>query len=958
MPPNFRLSTIQNATAVQRQLSEAKSDEPEVVKKVPKPPQTKKDKDLLCRLLKRRTRRPGSKCCARRGCTCQAPDPYAVDLDMQVDDQGTRVGADTDDLGCPSTSSTATMARREQKSLAWSRLHSKLTGERIPLGSRAEDGQWKYRMAQSVVRGFLRQTSDAPSFEVDEAEDVPRSASSKKFSFAGNACWPVCEVQEDEEDDFDVRRASSFRSDKGCMTAAMEKRNSRLPRFSMHDEQLQDSPSRTRGSMRGSSRRNSPALALPSIGIDAGSQEAMSRKMMDAGRGRIKRMQERLHKEKVRQANLKKFEALPADEKEALKKVFEQFDADCSGYLDFQEVAACLQELGLSAQNAQERCQITQVCRDAMRLVRLSNKQPSGREPESPSKGKRSRKFGSSKRQPYTPSSQATDGTSAEMPESARSGGVTLLGRLDDVGLAAKRIASHDTSDESLGLDLASKLTRRASVDTEGLEASSESEGDDYDDDEAGSQKSGCDEVYFDLLTFALYLVPTVRERLMESQSNKILRYFRKFDRADEGSLAVTKCLEIGRCLGLDQRFFVEAFESVGFTVKGASQGVDFETFQRCVMKCRERTERRQREREVELMTATGVKPSMMGEFRKDIHQIYDSFMRFAEDTGYEHVIDFDGVMKALRELGLWPTEPWDRSNIEELLRSRQDLAKDSEPDELKFEEFMIFIREVRLYQSKRREDELFEHFRELDKDHSGSLSMDEISTLLEEMQCLPRNRKEQEEIGRIIHATDADGNGVLDFEEFKELTQRIEERFASLRYEAELSHALECGFTDIQLSEFRSIFEMIDVDGSGKLEAREIRQCLGLMQRKVPADAFDAAFDALDSDSSGDLDFCEFIDFMKMMRDSQGIFAVEEEMQFPRKAMFLEERLMRLLLGKFNFTSSYLRALDRASLLHIFCSSFGIREDEDFQAKLGVTTLEQFAQLAKDKGEESNGHF
>eukprot|EP00913_Durusdinium_trenchii_P016687 g15686.t1 len=208
---------------------------------------------------------------------------------------------------------------------------------------------------------------------------------------------------------------------------------------------------------------------------------------------------------------------------------------------------------------------------------------------------------------------------------------------------------------------------------------------------------------------------------------------------------------------------------------------------------------------------------------------------------------------------------------------------------ELNFEEFLEFLRCVREYNDEQRLEELMERFQRLDKDRNG------------EAQCCPRTRKEQEEVQQLIQSVDADGNNVIDFDEFKdnkpanqtanpqfslqELVQRIDEKFASLRYDSEVEYALARGFTETELGSFRAIFEHLDADNSGQLDMAEVRQCLSIMQHNSTWQAFEQTWILLDKDASGTLEFEEFIDFMRLMRDGEGVFAMDNAPRAARDA-------------------------------------------------------------------------
>merc|ERR1712217_458636 len=104
------------------------------------------------------------------------------------------------------------------------------------------------------------------------------------------------------------------------------------------------------------------------------------------------------------------------------------------------------------------------------------------------------------------------------------------------------------------------------------------------------------------------------------------------------------------------------------------------------------------------------------------------------------------------------------------------------------------------------------------------------------------------------------------DFEEFQILAERIEERMRSMRYEQELEHALCLGFTEVQLTDVRYVFDALDTDGSGQLALNEVRAALAMLKKQVPHDACENAFRSLDVDDSGELDFTEFLDFMQIL--------------------------------------------------------------------------------------------
>merc|ERR1712151_379212 len=189
---------------------------------------------------------------------------------------------------------------------------------------------------------------------------------------------------------------------------------------------------------------------------------------------------------------------------------------------------------------------------------------------------------------------------------------------------------------------------------------------------------------------------------------------------------------------------------------------------------------------------------------------------------------------------------------------------------EFNFKEFLVIVKSIRDYRQDRIRDEQRRSFEFYDKDKGGDLSVAEISMLLSDLGIAPRNRMEQEELALMIHAADEDGSGTIDFEEFQDLSQRIDEKLKQMRYEKEIDLAMANGFTEFQMRDFRWAFDRLDEDGSEHLCALEVQSVLNLMQRNIPAETFEFYFKQLDQDESGELDFLEFLEFMRLMRDGE----------------------------------------------------------------------------------------
>jgi len=252
------------------------------------------------------------------------------------------------------------------------------------------------------------------------------------------------------------------------------------------------------------------------------------------------------------------------------------------------------------------------------------------------------------------------------------------------------------------------------------------------------------------------------------------------------------------------------------------------------------------------------------------------------------------------------------------------------------------------MLQEKKRAEQLA-FFERYDRDKNGKLTVDEISALLCDLGCVPVNRKQQEELAELIQAVDVDGSGYVDFDEFQVLSQRIDERLKSLRYEEEVDFAMSLNFTEAQMQDIRMVFDSLDTDGSNKLDAHEVRSGLAMMNKQITHDKFEDAFRSLDSDGSGELDFLEFLDFMRQLRDGEGIFS-DESQQFSTKAKLLEPQIVRRVLICSGLPKQYVSSLPSEELVELFCGFFDIGPNDNLQERLSVSNVSELLEAAKKR--------
>ncbi|CAE7560713.1 cmd-1, partial [Symbiodinium sp. CCMP2456] len=435
--------------------------------------------------------------------------------------------------------------------------------------------------------------------------------------------------------------------------------------------------------------------------LDSADAAETRRQMREVLQRRLHRIREKVQNQRAGIDAQKKYEHLPGKEREAVERAFFHYDADLSGYLDYDEIVPALRELGLSGSNAIEKREIMQVCRNVMTATRVQSLHR--RQADSLQQvlnAQRSRMQG----QPRI----KLEVKKAAAPQKTPKAGDAKQARGDGKRASGSRRSSFASSQGTV---------------------SDESGSEDF---EVGGESPG-EDMRFDFMTFAAVLVPKVRQRLTELQSTTVMRYFCNFDREGTGAISVLKCLEIARCLKMDQLHMLDALKESDFSVESDTL-VDFDAFEHCVMGCRERTNRQLRQREIEILVEMRVPSDLFQECRESIPQIYEVFRRLSGDVGPIGVVSANDAFLAVYELGMMPREQWQKEEIKQFL-----VPVDSEDHvyaqtELNFEDFLTFLRNVRTFNDEQRLTELTEHFARLDKDGNGHLDMKELNQLLEDV--------------------------------------------------------------------------------------------------------------------------------------------------------------------------------------------------------------------------------
>nr|AAV73912.1 calmodulin-like protein [Pinctada fucata] len=142
---------------------------------------------------------------------------------------------------------------------------------------------------------------------------------------------------------------------------------------------------------------------------------------------------------------------------------------------------------------------------------------------------------------------------------------------------------------------------------------------------------------------------------------------------------------------------------------------------------------------------------------------------------------------------------------------------------------------------------EFREAFHLFDKDGSGSISAEELGTV---MRSLGQNPNEQE-LQDLVEEIDTDGNGEVDFNEFLAMM------------------AKKMKDTDSE-EEIREAFRVFDRDDKGFITASELKHIMTTLGEKMDDEEAEEMVAAADIDGDGEINYEEFVKMISMKDTDQ----------------------------------------------------------------------------------------
>jgi Ca2+-binding EF-hand superfamily protein len=152
-------------------------------------------------------------------------------------------------------------------------------------------------------------------------------------------------------------------------------------------------------------------------------------------------------------------------------------------------------------------------------------------------------------------------------------------------------------------------------------------------------------------------------------------------------------------------------------------------------------------------------------------------------------------------------------------------------------------------------------NFAKFDDDGSGELDVDEFRAALLEMGL----GMDDEQMGLVMREIDTDGGGTISIDEFTERMKQIDSRMTAGGV-GTVQATLDRIFEFINEKKFRVIdmFNKIDVDGNGELDALEFHMCMKEMGMELDEKEVGLIMQKLDSDGGGSIGIDEFLDEMR----------------------------------------------------------------------------------------------
>ncbi|XP_055603388.1 uncharacterized protein LOC129751739 [Uranotaenia lowii] len=158
-----------------------------------------------------------------------------------------------------------------------------------------------------------------------------------------------------------------------------------------------------------------------------------------------------------------------------------------------------------------------------------------------------------------------------------------------------------------------------------------------------------------------------------------------------------------------------------------------------------------------------------------------------------------------------------------------------------------------RRFISKNQMKEFREAFRLFDKDNDGSITKEELGTVMRSLGQFAR----VEELQEMLLEIDVDGDGNVSFEEFVDIMSNMTDTLAETS-------------ADQEERELRDAFRVFDKHNRGYITASDLRAVLQCLGEDLDEEEIEDMIKEVDVDGDGRIDFYEFVHALGEPEDSQ----------------------------------------------------------------------------------------
>lgn len=178
--------------------------------------------------------------------------------------------------------------------------------------------------------------------------------------------------------------------------------------------------------------------------------------------------------------------------------------------------------------------------------------------------------------------------------------------------------------------------------------------------------------------------------------------------------------------------------------------------------------------------------------------------------------------------------------------------------------------------------------FERMDTDGSGELDQQEFRAALLQMGL----GLSDDEMGLVMREIDTDGGGTISIDEFSQRMHKLDRRMAA-GGQGTLQDTLDRIFDYVDANRFRIVdmFNKIDTDGNGELDAVEFSTCMMQLGLELTEYEVGLIISELDTDAGGTIGIDEFMDQMRQIHRKRRKAAKNERNRLARSSEYERKR-------------------------------------------------------------------